>query len=154
MSCAESRGNAFDSSKSSTWQALDDYSLGLEANLGYNDSGTYGLETVNLGLNKDVGELKAEHQVVAGISTTDFYTGVFGLGNQGTNFTLYDKPNPTFLQTLKSKGKIPSQSWGYTAGAPYSKYGLPLTHASLAHRTQNQRRLSGVLLWVVTMNHG
>ena len=67
-------------------------------------------------------------QVVAGLETYDFYTGIFGLGDQPANFThssnthnLSDTIHPSFLETLKASGLIPSLSWAYTAGAPYRK---------------------------------
>ena len=103
--------------------------MNIELNLDYNDSATYGLDTVALG---DITFTEAptiKGQLVAGLATNDFYIGIFGLGHQPVNSTnSSDSQNlsgdityPSFLETLKSSGMIPSLSWAYTAGAPYRK---------------------------------
>ena len=127
MTCPQSRGDLFDTSQSNTWSVLGNYSLGIELNLGYNDPATYGLDTVALGLSNATGGPSLQGQVVAGVETYDYYTGLFGLGNQPVNFTgstdlknLTDTtPHPSFLTTMKSQKLIPSLSWAYTAGAIY-----------------------------------
>lgn len=60
-----------------------------------------------------------EHQIVAGISTNDFWLGYLGLNPRPTNFTNFRDPQQSFMQTLKNKSMIPSLSWSYTAGAAY-----------------------------------
>lgn len=100
---------------------LGNYSLGLEVNLGYDETATYGLDTVALGLTKSTGGPSLESQIVTGIATDDYYMGVFGLGQQGTNLTNFTEPHTSFLSEMKAKNLIPSLSWAYTAGAPYSK---------------------------------
>lgn len=124
--CAQSRGEIFDPSLSN-WTSLGNYSLGIEANLGYNDPGSYGLDTVALGLSNATSGPTLQGQLVAGLVTNDFYTGLFGLGSQPTNLTsstdstnLTDTtPHPSFLTTMKTRNLIPSLSWAYTAGASY-----------------------------------
>lgn len=54
-SCSQSRGGLFDSTQSSSWQTLGNYSLGLELNLGYDDTALYGLDTVALGFDNSIG---------------------------------------------------------------------------------------------------
>ena len=103
--------------------------MDLELNLGYNDQATYGLDTVALGDKVFTGAPTINAQVLAGLETYDFYTGVFGLGSQPANFTKSsdafnlsgDMTYPSFLETLKASSLIPSLSWAYTAGAPYRK---------------------------------
>ena len=120
-----------DTSRSSTWSQLGNYSLGIELNLAYNDVGTYGTDTVALGFSNATGGPALQGQVVAGIETFDFYTGYFGLGSQPNNFTASqdignlanDTQIPSFLTTLKSQNLIPSLSWAYTAGAIYRESG-------------------------------
>ena len=128
--CPQSRGELFDASLSSTWSSFGNYSLGLETNLGYDGPASYGLDTVAMGVSNDTGGPSLPRQVVASLVTNLFYTGLFGLGNQPTNFTasldsnnLTDTvPYPSFLTTLKNQSLIPSRSWAYTAGAVYSEY--------------------------------
>ena len=124
-SCSQSRGGIFDSSRSTSWDELGNFSLGLESNLGYDGlSATYGLDTVALGFSKTSGGPVLHSQVVAGLATDDYYLGIFGLGDQGTNLTNLTEPRPSSLTTMKSKNQIPSLSWAYTAGAPYRKLEL------------------------------
>ena len=130
LTCSQSRGELFDPSLSKNWTSLGNYSLGLEANLGYNDPGSYGLDTVALGMSNASGGPTLQDQVVAGLVTYDFYTGLFGLGDQPVNLTasqdyrnLSDTvPRPSFLTTMKTQNLIPSLSWAYTAGAIYRGY--------------------------------
>ena len=125
--CTQSRGGTFAPSRSSSWREVGNYSLNLELNLGYNDPGTYGLDTVALGVNNFPEAPTMNAQVVAGLETYDFYIGMFGLRHQSANFTNSSDPYnlsgdttyPSFLETLKASSLIPSLSWAYTAGAPY-----------------------------------
>ena len=121
MDCADSRGGLFDASKSTSWSDLGDYSMGLEMNLGYNDSAAYASEAVALGIDDPVGCPQLNNQVVAAYENDDYYIGMFGLSQQPTNLTNLTDPRPSFLTTLRSKNIIPSLSWGYTAGARYRK---------------------------------
>ena len=93
--------------------------MGLELNLGYNRNSSFGMDSVALGLSNATGGPYLGSQVVADFQTNDYYIGLFGLGQQPTNFSTFDTPYPSFLTSLKSKGMIPSLSWGYTAGARY-----------------------------------
>lgn len=119
--CSDSRGGLFNSSDSKSWKDVGNYSMSLEMNLGYSDNATYGLDTVALGLSNATGGPQLDHQVVAAFANNDYYVGMFGLGQQGTNLSTYSTPNATFLTTLKDRNMIPSLSWGYTAGAKYRK---------------------------------
>jgi len=119
--CIESWGGLFNSSQSETWHNLGDYTIGLEANLDYNNSGTYGLDSISLGFSNAAGLPTLGSQVVVGIATDDYDMGVFGLGVHGTDLITYNATKPTYLTALKDTGLIPSLSWGYTAGAKYRK---------------------------------
>jgi hypothetical protein len=56
--------------------------------------------------------------VVAGIVSEDFYLGSLALNPRPNNFTNYNDPIPSLLQTLRnSTTPIPSTSWSYTAGS-------------------------------------
>ncbi len=127
--CAQSRGEIYDYSLSTTWSSLGNYSLGVEDNLGYEAPATYGLDTVALGVSNATGGPILQSQVVAGLESYLYYTGLFGLGNQPSNFTNSNDPNnltdtipyTSFLTTMKLQNLIPSLSWAYTAGATYSE---------------------------------
>ena len=127
--CPQSRGELFDASRSSTWDSFGNYSLDLDVNLGYDAPASYGLDTVALGLSNATGGPTLRGQVVASLETYNFYTGLFGLGNQPSNFTASNDPRnftdttpyTSFLTTMKNQSLIPSLSWAYTAGAKYSE---------------------------------
>ena len=122
-SCPNSRGGTFDSFKSETWSNKGYYALGLELNLGYNNDGTYGLDTMALGFSNITGSPWLESHLIGEIGQTwDFPMGLFGLGQQQTNLSTYDDGYPSFLTALKTRNLIPSLSWSYTAGARYRKY--------------------------------
>ena len=106
--------------KSLTWEPKGIHSLALEANFGYDGTtATYGLDTVALGFSNNTGGPLLSKQIVAGLETNDYYIGTFGLGQQPTNITGYDDSYSSPLTSLASHNVIPSQSWGYTAGANY-----------------------------------
>ena len=121
-SCSQSRGGLFDSTQSSSWQTLGNYSLGLELNLGYDHAAPYGLDTVALGFDNSMGGPTIDSQVISDLATDDFYLGVFGLGHQGTNISNFTEPRPSFLTAMRNKSLIPSLSWAYTAGALYREF--------------------------------
>ena len=128
--CGDLRGGQFKTNLSSTWVSEGIYSLDAEANLHYaglsNEdfstlSGQYGFDTLGLSWAGTNGPV-LEHQIIAGMATTDFYLGLFGITPRASNFSDYNNPQPATLSSLKEKGFIPSLSWGYTAGAEYRKH--------------------------------
>lgn len=121
--CPNDRGKIFNPNASSTWVPNDIYNLGLEENLGYSANGQYGKDTVSLGWQGSGGPTLRD-QVVAGIASQNFYLGEFGLTPRPTNFTDFTDPQPSYLETLKSKNLIPSLGWSYTAGAKYRLDGV------------------------------
>ena len=131
--CSQSRGGLFDSTQSSSWQTIGNYKLELELNLDYNDTAVYGFDTVALGLTNSIGGPTINSQVISALESDDYYLGVFGLSNQGTNISNFTDPQPTFLTAMRDKSLIPSLSWAYTAGAPYREF-VSLLSALLTHR--------------------
>ncbi len=117
-SCAQARGGIYISDHSSTWNEIGLYELSIyeEAMLGYSGNGSYGYETVTLGWPGN-NLPSVEKQVIAGITTTEFYLGALGLNPWPVNFTELDNSHPSLLSTLKNQSKIPSLTWAYTAGA-------------------------------------
>ena len=128
--CAQSRGGLINVNASSTWKDQGIFAVGLEINLpdylGNYDNGDYGLDNFGVGL-PGSGGVSLDNIVVSALATKDYYLGYIGVTDHPTNFTEFDDPHPSFLSTLKSTGKIPSLSYGYTAGAQYRK-GTPKYH--------------------------
>jgi hypothetical protein len=58
-------------------------------------------------------------QVVGGISTKDFFLGLFGVNPAATNFPDNTNPVSSYLSNLKAQNIIPSLSYAYTAGNQY-----------------------------------
>lgn len=113
----------FNYAESSTWSLKDTYALVSEANLGYttnSDNGAYGWDNLTWKSTGDV-DVEASHVVVAGIATKDFYLGVLGLAGRAITMEDSSSSIPSLITSLKEQGQIKSQSYGYTAGASYSK---------------------------------
>jgi hypothetical protein len=110
--------NGFESNRSSTWVENGLFDLDIETNLNITGHGDYGFDTVGLEV-ENSGGLTLAHQVVAGIATKDYYLGQFGLGPKPSNFTTFAYPIPSYMRNLVDQNKIPSLSFGYTAGAKY-----------------------------------
>jgi hypothetical protein len=119
--CPNIRGNTFVHNKSTTWQEVGLFELGLEANLNYTGNGDYGFDQVGLGFD-DTDSPKLNHQVVASVADKDFFLGQFGIGPNPVNFTNSSDPQPSFFSSLRANKSIPSLSWAYTAGAHYSEF--------------------------------
>ena len=124
--CSESRGLSFLSNVSSTWSTGDLPNKGLfslvlseESPLRYNGNARYGWDTVTLGFKGSGLPTLKEPQLVAGIATKDFYLGSLGLSPLPMNFSGYDDPRKSLVQSLRDENKIPSLTWAYTAGAYY-----------------------------------
>ena len=126
--CTKSRGGDFDTTKSSSWTLKDIYQLDAEVNLGYTGNtlnGTYGFDTITISESSGP-SIPVQHQVIADIVTDRFYVGNLGLNAAPINFSSSD-PNDSavsLLGSLKTQNSIPSQSFGYTAGAQYNGSGV------------------------------
>ncbi|KAL8670074.1 MAG: hypothetical protein Q9168_005369, partial [Polycauliona sp. 1 TL-2023] len=121
--CSDARGGLFNQNQSSTWTDLGPYTLALEQNLGRNESGLFGLDTISLGLSNSTGGPTLDSQIIAGIETERWYNGVLGLQQQPMNLSDFSEPHPTVLSSLRARNLIPSLSWAYTAGARYRSKG-------------------------------
>ncbi|KAL8641548.1 MAG: hypothetical protein Q9226_008619, partial [Calogaya cf. arnoldii] len=119
--CSDTRGGTFAYQDSSSWANKSFFALGAEANLGYTEKenrGFFGWESVQL-TSPEGANTKANHSVVAGISTTNFYLGVLGLAARPVVFEDHSDSSPSLITVLKEQNLIPSLSYGYTAGASY-----------------------------------
>lgn len=122
--CLHSRGDYFDPTVSTTWTDKKSWTLNEEAVLGIpqdNDhAGNYGYDVLGIQIHgSSGGGVSLENQVIAGIATKDFYLGNLGLSPRKPAFG--NSQNPSFLKSLRNQNYIPSLSYGYTAGASYSK---------------------------------
>jgi hypothetical protein len=119
-SCPSSRGGIFNPNASSTWHYKNTYYLLIEENLGIDRGGEFGNETIGLGLQGTNGPT-LDTQILGGIAAQEYWLGEFGVNPKPINFTTLDEGQASFISTLKEKNMIPSLSFGYTAGNPYSQ---------------------------------
>ena len=120
-SCSTARGGLFNPNRSSTWSNRDYYSLLTEQNLDVSVNALFGNDTLKLGAQSDDGKSVAA-QVIAAIANPKYYLGMLGVNPQPINFTAQESGQSSYITSLKDQHLIPSVSFGYTAGAPYSRY--------------------------------
>lgn len=116
--CPDSRGMMFHTNESTSWVADSIFTLAVEDSLGLASDGNFGFDTITLGW-QGAGGPSETHQVIGAIADPRYWVGSFGLRPTPTNFTDFNSPQPSYLQSLKTSNRIPSLSWGYTAGAYY-----------------------------------
>ena len=116
--CPDVRGFEFRINQSSTWseEGLFELSLDEEVKLGYSGNAQYGYDTVTVGWQGE-GLPTVPRQVIAGFATKDFYVGRIPLNPSPFNFSDFNDPKPSLLQSVRDAGQIPSLSWAYTAGS-------------------------------------
>jgi len=125
--CHKLRGEFYNYNTSSTWDpnlattSSQVYPLDLEVQLGYTGKGRYGFDDVTFGYIGS-GGLLVKNQSIAGIATKNYFMGLFGLTPRSKNFTSFNNPIPSFMQSLQSQSTIPSLSWSYTAGNRYRMF--------------------------------
>ena len=95
------------------------YSLGME-NLTVPGNGDFGHDTLAFENTQAQRNLTINSALVAGINYTYYYNGFIGIG---TTPGIYDEGEmkPLINQLVEDMQAIPSHSYGYTAGASYSK---------------------------------
>ncbi|KAI9781470.1 MAG: hypothetical protein M1816_002357 [Peltula sp. TS41687] len=117
--CRDKRGSLFNASASSTWTSVGNFELHLDPQLNFSGVGNYGYDNVALDE-----QIIVPDQIVAAINSSAYLLGFMGLGVKVTNFT--DVNKLSFLTTLaENQTRIPSRSYGYTAGAYYRLKGVP-----------------------------
>ncbi|KAH8657447.1 aspartic peptidase domain-containing protein [Tricladium varicosporioides] len=125
--CGNIRGGAFQPNKSTSWYvptwikndktANGVFTVTIESNLGLTASAQYGYD--NMSLSAGGGMPSLNDQVIGGLAAKDFSMGVLGLNPAATSFSGFNDPIPSYMSSLKNQSVIPSQSYGYTAGAQY-----------------------------------
>jgi hypothetical protein len=127
--CAFSRGaefyqgrtnNGFQTNQSSTWHEIGIYQVAAREELGYNASGLYGLDTLGLMIANSGGPTLL-NQTIGGVVNPRLWVGRLGMDVKPSNFSDFENPQRSLITTLKEEGHIPSLTYGYTAGAYYSK---------------------------------
>lgn len=136
--CVKQRGGLYNSNSSGTFTPAQPYNMSkmkIAEDYGFTDLVLdYGWETVTLGYLGSYGDnppAPLSHMLVGELAEIEFTTvGLIGLDPKQTNWSdVTNKPSgePSLLWTLQKSSVIPSQSYGYTAGAHYSKYFAPET---------------------------
>jgi hypothetical protein len=118
--CRSDRGGVFTTNRSSTWEDKGLWELPLHPQhyLPFSGNSNFGFDNVTLKWPGPPG-MSLKKQVIAGYVTEDFYVGALGLSPLPVNFTTPEDQYFSFLGTLKAEDRIPSHSYGYTAGAYY-----------------------------------
>ncbi|KAL9578760.1 MAG: hypothetical protein Q9203_006976 [Teloschistes exilis] len=131
--CSVTRGGVYVYSNSSSWVKKGVYGLTSESSLGYtqnSDAGAYGWDNVALAT-PDGADIMLNHSVIAGLATKDFYMGSLGLAARAiewqdhTDNDSYSRDS--LITTLQKQKRIPTLSYGYTAGASYKNAPPSLT---------------------------
>lgn len=60
-------------------------------------------------------------QVIGAVVNARLWVGQLGIDVKPSNFSGFEDPQRSLIQTLKDESYIPSLSYGYTAGAYYSE---------------------------------
>lgn len=118
--CPDARGRIYNNNTSSTWSRLGGgyFELSVEQNLNSSVIGFYGRDTLGLGGQGSSGPSLPD-QIIAGIGNELYYLGMLGVNRKPTDFGGVDGEKPSYIASLKAQGIIPSESFGYTAGAQY-----------------------------------
>lgn len=112
--------SGFQANQSSTWHEIGLYKVSAREELRYNASGLYGLDNMGL-MVANSGGPTLPNQVIGGLINPRFWVGRLGMDVKPSNFSEFNNPQRSLIQTLKDLNYIPSLSYGYTAGAYYSK---------------------------------
>lgn len=104
---------------SSTWSTIGQYQVETESRLNITAPGIFGYDKVALGPAAESTLLSLDHQVVAGLAETNYWMGHIPLGIPDSSFSSLSQSIDSFIHQLRNQTKIPSMSFGYTAGAKY-----------------------------------
>lgn len=119
--CSNSRGGLFMTNQSLTWLPDSIYETGPyhETELGMDTNGYVGYDVATLGWQGSAATPSDHHAMIWNLADSTYWLGMFGLNPRPTNLTTMTNPQPSFMQTLFDQDKIPSLSYGYTAGNQY-----------------------------------
>jgi hypothetical protein len=131
--CPNSRGQTFNATASKSYQFKGLYEVALywENNLGIAANATYGYDTITLGW-QGSGLPTLQHQLLSAVQVRKYYLGTLALNPRPVNFTDFNDPQESLLQSLKNStnntSPTPSITWSYTAGG-YNQ--VPKAYGSL-----------------------
>jgi hypothetical protein len=69
---------------------------------------------------------EVQSTIIGTLITANIWMGHLGLHPKPTNFSVFEKPVPSFMTSLFEQKGIPSMSFGYTAGSQYRTLSLRL----------------------------
>lgn len=121
--CTNARGGVFAPGSSAHWSEIGTWQLPLNYP-GYEANGEYGKDKINAHSSISDIDFPMDNVLVSAINTTDYFNGYFGLGISKANFS-DEVEEPPLVQAVKSFGRIPSYTYGYTAGASYRRLFSP-----------------------------
>ena len=135
--CAEERGGLFDPVESGGWKYLGEWMLGLGSLFGL-ANGDYGTDSVTAydpfhDMTMSMGGVS-----IGAVNATRVFNGFFGLGIVSSSFGDDVQESP-MMQAVSSYGWLPSYSYGYTAGAHYSRIHLSPVSAPLTAQKTHPR---------------
>ena len=120
-----------------------------EANLGLYVNGSFGLDSVSLGLPGSKLPV-VDDQLIVGIISESVHVASLGICPIATNLSNYDHPAPTMLTILKQQQLVLSLSWAYTAGSFYEHQSrFPEFGMSSAEGNSQQAKRCQPLFWWV-----
>ena len=118
-----SQNTGFQVSQSTQWSAIGQYALDLEDTLNMTAEALYGYDHVALGpavgTYSGTNVTSIDHQVVGVVADMDYYMGLLPLGTAESSFSSLSEPQKSLMWNLRNGSRIPSLSYGYTAGAKY-----------------------------------
>ncbi|KAH3945888.1 hypothetical protein HBI81_092710 [Parastagonospora nodorum] len=109
----------FQVSASNSWSAIGQYDVDLEDALNMTARGLFGFDKITLGPAADSRSKSMDRQVVTGVAELDYFMGLLPLGQAEQSFSSIGDSIDSMLYQLRNTSKIPSFSFGYTAGAKY-----------------------------------
>lgn len=101
---------------SNSWNTLGTYDLLLESDHGFVGNGIYGLDNVSLVQDGDSDSFTLDNTLVVGMNSSSYWMGLLGIGVSKTSMA-GNRDRESIIVNLKNQGRIPSLSYGYTAGA-------------------------------------
>jgi hypothetical protein len=119
--------SGFQPNASTTWNQIGLYNAQAESYLNLTGAGEFGSDILSLngGNGSSTGDgVSLGGQVIGAVADKSFLLGYLGLSFQPSGFSSTTSSKQPMLQNFYENKLIPSQSYGYTAGAYYgdSKY--------------------------------
>lgn len=118
--CTAARGGIYNLSESTTYVNEGPFNLGVDQRLGGNGYAQYGFDTLTFGTTG----ITLNSTIIGSVNSSEYLVGMFGLGVVPGTFNNVTSV-AAISQLVEKAGVIPSNSYGYTAGATYQQKGVP-----------------------------